>query len=138
LFIPAVEAYAERLSHYAQFELLELPAGRSGDERSNKVREASALLAKVGPRDRLVSLDERGRMFNSLDFSRYLSRAQNDSRNLFFAVGGDAGLAPSVLAAAHLVLSLSLLTMPHRLARLVLVEQLYRAFTLLRGEPYPK
>jgi 23S rRNA (pseudouridine1915-N3)-methyltransferase len=77
-------------------------------------------------------------MFNSLDFSRYLSRAQNDSRNLFFAVGGDAGLAPSVLAAAHLVLSLSLLTMPHRLARLVLVEQLYRAFTLLRGEPYPK
>jgi 23S rRNA (pseudouridine1915-N3)-methyltransferase len=138
LFIPAVEVYAERLSHYVQFELLELPAGRSGDERSNKVREGSALLAKVGPRDRLVSLDERGRMFNSLDFSRYLSRAQNDSRNLFFAVGGDAGLAPSVLAAAHLVLSLSLLTMPHRLARLVLVEQLYRAFTLLRGEPYPK
>lgn len=138
LFLPAVEDYAERLSHYARFELRELPAARAKDEASNKAQEGSAILAKVGPRDRLVALDERGRMFNSLDFSRYLSRAQNDSRDLVFAVGGDAGLAPSVLEAADLVLSLSPLTLPHRLARLVLVEQLYRAFTILRGEPYAK
>lgn len=136
--MPGVENYAERLSHYLQFEVLELPSARGDNEASNKARESDAILAKVAPRDRLVALDERGRMFNSLDFSRYLSRTQNESKDLVFAVGGDAGLAPSVLSAAQLVMSLSPLTLPHRLARLVLVEQLYRAMTILRKEPYAK
>jgi 23S rRNA (pseudouridine1915-N3)-methyltransferase len=135
--MPAVTVYAERLSHYLQFEVLELPSAR-GDDKASKAREGDALLAKVGPRDRLVALDEGGRMFNSLDFSRYISRTQNESRDLVFAVGGDAGLAASVISAAQLVMSLSPLTLPHRLARLVLVEQLYRAMTILKNEPYAK
>jgi 23S rRNA (pseudouridine1915-N3)-methyltransferase len=95
-------------------------------------------LERLGERDWLVALDEHGAAVSSLELSQYLQRALNQSRDLLFAVGGDEGLGPEVLAAAHRTLSLSRLTLPHRLARLVLVEQLYRAFTMLRGEPYAK
>jgi len=93
---------------------------------------------KVKPRDWLIALDERGQLLSSVELSRLIEQAQNQSRDLLFAVGGDEGLGSEVLAAAHRTLSLSRLTLPHRLARLVLVEQLYRAFTMLRGEPYAK
>ena len=96
------------------------------------------MLEHLGPKDWMVVLDERGARMSSADLSRYLQRAQNQSRDLFFVVGGDEGLGPELLSAAHSTLSLSSFTLPHRLARLVLVEQLYRAFTILRGEPYAK
>ena len=138
LFAPAVDQYASRLRHYVAFELIELAeAGRRGAGAS-KSQEARLILERLGERDWLVALDERGAAVSSLELSRYLQRALNQSRDLFFAVGGDEGLGPEVLAAAHWTLSLSRLTLPHRLARLVLVEQLYRAFTMLRGEPYAK
>ncbi len=140
LFSPAVEEYARRLAHYARFELVELTeaSGRNRALDEAKSKEARKILEKRGSQDWLVALDQRGTSMSSIDLSRYLQRAQNASRDLLFAVGGDEGLGPEVLAAAHLTLSLSRLTLPHRLARLVLVEQLYRAFTLLRGEPYAK
>ena len=138
LFAPAVDQYAGRLRHYAAFELIELTeAGRRGAAGS-KSQEARLILERVGERDWLVALDERGAAVSSLELSQYLQRALNQSRDLLFAVGGDEGLGPEVLAAAQWTLSLSRLTLPHRLARLVLVEQLYRAFTILRGEPYAK
>jgi len=84
------------------------------------------------------ALDQGGVQMSSLELSRYLQRALNQSRDLLFVVGGDEGLGAEVLDAAHLTLSLSRFTLPHRLARLVLVEQIYRAFTMLRGEPYAK
>ena len=138
LFAPAVDQYAGRLRHYAAFELIELTeAGRRGAGAS-KSQEARLILERLGERDWLVALDERGAAVSSLELSQYLQRALNQSRDLLFAVGGDEGLGPEVLAAAQWTLSLSRLTLPHRLARLVLVEQLYRAFTILRGEPYAK
>jgi 23S rRNA (pseudouridine1915-N3)-methyltransferase len=127
------------LSRYSHFELLELPEARgrrsAGDARS---REARLIREHLGPKDWMVVLDERGARMNSAEVSRYLQQAQNQSRDLFFVVGGDEGVDPELLSAAHLTLSLSSLTLPHRLARLVLVEQLYRAFAILRGEPYAK
>lgn len=139
LFAPAVDEYARRLSHYADFELLELSEARgrrsAGEARSC---EARLILKHLGPKDWMVLLDERGARMSSVDFSRYLQRAQNQSRDLCFVVGGDEGLGPELLGAAHLTLSLSSFTLSHRLARLVVVEQLYRAFTILRGEPYAK
>jgi 23S rRNA (pseudouridine1915-N3)-methyltransferase len=139
LFDPAVKEYANRLSHYTRFELIELPHAK-GRLRSTdaKLREAAILLEQLARNDRLVALDARGTQMSSLELSRYLQRAQNDARDLLFVIGGDEGLAEGVLNASHLTLSLSTLTLPHRLARLVLVEQLYRAFTILRGEPYAK
>ncbi len=139
LFAPAVDEYVGRIRHYVGFELIELPesAGRRSAGES-KTHEARRILDRLGAKDWLVALDQRGSAMSSLELSGYLQRALNQSRDLLFAVGGDEGLGPEVLSAAHQKLSLSRLTLPHRLARLVLVEQLYRAFTMLRGEPYAR
>ena len=130
LFTRAVKEYADRISHYGKLELIELPSERS------KAEEAKSILARVRPLEWLVALDERGEQRDSLAFSKILERAQLEARDLCFVIGGDEGLDRSVLDRGWLVLSLSRMTLPHRLARVVLLEQLYRAFTLIRGEPY--
>lgn len=129
LFAPAVKEYADRLKHYTKLELVELPAERS------RAEEGKAILARAAGA-MLVALDERGELFDSVGLSKLLGRAQNASRDVCFAIGGDEGLDAAVVAKAEVVLSLSRMTLPHRLARVVLMEQLYRGFTLLRGEPY--
>jgi 23S rRNA (pseudouridine1915-N3)-methyltransferase len=137
LFEPAIEAYTERLKHYVRLELLELhePRGKRAAPAS-RLDEAERILAARRPGEFLVALDERGETLNTIGLARLLGEAQTRSQDLLFVVGGDDGLDPSVHAAANRVLSLSALTLPHRLARLVLVEQLYRGFSLLKGEPY--
>lgn len=137
LFSPGVEEYAARLRRYTRFELLELAEAR-GKRSAGSSREAEgkALLGRLGPSDWLVALDERGELWTSAELAAFLQRAQLQSRDLLFVIGGDEGLWPPLREQAHKVLSLSRMTLPHRLARLVLAEQLYRAHTLLRGEPY--
>ncbi len=132
LFAPGVAEYAERLQHYAKTALVELP------ESKNLGAEGEATLGKLGDRDVLVALDERGKELSSVELSQWLGKQLQGGKDLAFAIGGDEGLAPSVREKAALVLSLSRMTLPHRLARLVLLEQVYRAFTLVRGEPYHK
>lgn len=132
LFAPAFGAYAERLSHYVKLARVEVPAQPSTE------KEASALLAKVAPRDWVVALDERGQLLSSVELSDWVAKAQNRAQDMYFIVGGDEGLHESVRARADAVLSLSKMTLPHRLARVLLAEQLYRAHTLLKGEPYHK
>src|SRR6185503_18737605 len=122
----------ERLSHHCAFSLVELP------EQKSRAVESEKLLDLAAPSDWIVALDEHGKPLTSVELSKYVSRAQMAAKNLLFLVGGDEGHGPPVLEKAHLVLSLSRMTLPHRLARLVLAEQLYRAFTILRGEPYHK
>ncbi|HEX8700259.1 MAG TPA: 23S rRNA (pseudouridine(1915)-N(3))-methyltransferase RlmH [Myxococcaceae bacterium] len=140
LFEPAVQEYASRLSHYTRFELVELPeaTGRKLKAGDAKTAEAEAILARRKPQDWVVALDERGKELDSVELSRYLAKAQGGSKDLLFVIGGDEGLDESVRQAAHLTLSLSRMTLPHRLARVVLIEQIYRAFTILKGEPYHK
>lgn len=92
----------------------------------------------AGKKDWLVALDERGQAMSSVELAQFIGQAQASSHDLLFAVGGDEGLAPELAQGAKKVLSLSRMTLPHRLARLVLCEQLYRAFTVLKGEPYHK
>lgn len=137
LFTPGVEEYVKRLGHVAKVQLVELAASQASGEKA-KDEEGAAILAKVGPRDVLVALDERGRSLSSVDFAKWLGRQQDSGRDVVFAIGGDEGLAEAVRQKAGLVLSLSAMVMPHRLVRLVLAEQVYRAFTILRGEPYHK
>jgi 23S rRNA (pseudouridine1915-N3)-methyltransferase len=103
-----------------------------------KEEEAQALLAKLGPRDRVVALDERGDQVTSVELAERLLRWLASGQDVALLLGGSDGLAPAVLALAQEKLALSRLTLMHRLARLVLAEQLYRAFTLVRGEPYHK
>jgi 23S rRNA (pseudouridine1915-N3)-methyltransferase len=137
LFAPGVEEYVRRLERVAKVQLIELQASKASGLAA-KVEEGAALLAKLSPRDVLVALDERGQGLSSVDFAAWLGRQQDSGRNVAFAIGGDEGLSDEVRAKANLVLSLSAMTLPHRLARLVLLEQVYRAFTILRREPYHK
>ena len=139
LYAPAVEEYAGRISRYVRFELVELPEARkhAGTARA-KEEEAETLLAKLDPRERVVALDERGKEWTSVELAGRVRGWVEGGRDVALVIGGSDGLAPSVLARAEEKLALSRLTLAHRLARLVLAEQLYRAFTILRGEPYHK
>jgi 23S rRNA (pseudouridine1915-N3)-methyltransferase len=136
-FEPGVQGYAARLKHYTRLELLEVPEPRGKRSADvSRAQEAQRILSARRAGELLVALDERGDALDTPGFARLLGDAQNRSQDLLFVVGGDDGLDDRVRAAATRVLSLSSMTLPHRLARLLLVEQLYRAFTLLRGEPY--
>jgi 23S rRNA (pseudouridine1915-N3)-methyltransferase len=135
LFAPGVAEYAKRLSHVAKLELLELPESKRGGA-GGKADEAQAILGKLKPTDVLVALDEKGKSLGSVAFAKWLDQHQAQGRHVVLVIGGDDGLDEAVRARAQLTLSLSAMTMPHRLARLVLMEQLYRAFSILRGEPY--
>ena len=137
LFSPGVDEYIKRLGHTAKVSVLELPESRASGVKA-KEEEGAALLGKVSPRDALVALDERGRALSSVYFAKWLGRQQDSGKDLAFVIGGDEGLSDAVREKASLVLSLSAMTLPHRLARLMLVEQVYRGFSILRGEPYHK
>lgn len=137
LFAPAVDDYAERLSRYVRFEVEETPEARqaAGTPRARE-EEGRALLARVREGERVVALDEGGEQLNSEQWARRVASWLQGGRDVALVVGGADGLSPAVRARAEETLALSRLTLPHRLARLVLAEQLYRAFTILRGEPY--
>jgi 23S rRNA (pseudouridine1915-N3)-methyltransferase len=139
LFAPAVDEYLSRLARTLKLELVELPeAKRHAGTPQAREEEGATLLARLKAGERLVALDERGEQPTSVELARRLARWQERGQDVALVIGGADGLAPAVLARAEERLSLSRLTLPHRLARLVLVEQLYRAVTILRGEPYHK
>ncbi len=139
LYAPAVEEYAKRLARQVRFELIEVPEARkhAGTPQA-KLEEGATLLAKLGPRERVVALDERGDELSSQELAGRVGRWLERAQDVALLIGGADGLAPEVLSRADERLALSRFTLAHRLARLVLVEQLYRAMTILRGEPYHK
>lgn len=121
--------YAERIRRVADLEVLELRA-------SDPQREGEALLDKA--RGELWALDERGTLLSSAQLSARLGKLRDSAQALTLCVGGDEGLSQPLRDQARLVWSLSPLTLPHRLARVVALEQIYRAFEILRGAPYHK
>jgi 23S rRNA (pseudouridine1915-N3)-methyltransferase len=139
LYAPAVAEYAQRLGRYTRFEVVEVPEARrhAGTPRARE-EEGESLLARLDPREHVVALDERGKEHASVDFARRLEAWLAAAKDVAFVVGGSDGLSEAVLARAQERLALSRMTLAHRLARLVLVEQLYRAFTIVRGEKYHK
>lgn len=139
LYAPAVEEYAGRLARHVKLELVEVPEARrhAGTPRARE-EEAEAILARLSGRERVVLLDERGREETSVEFARRVGRWLEEARDVALVVGGSDGLGEAVRARASETIALSRMTFAHRLARLVLVEQLYRAVTILRGEPYHK
>jgi 23S rRNA (pseudouridine1915-N3)-methyltransferase len=139
LFAPAAEEYAGRLGRYVRFELVEVPEARrhAGTPRARE-EEGEALLARLGERERVVLLDERGAEETSAAFARRVERWLARGQDVALVVGGADGLSEAVRARGAETVALSRMTLPHRLARVVLLEQLYRAMTILRGEPYHK
>jgi 23S rRNA (pseudouridine1915-N3)-methyltransferase len=133
LFEPAVQEYVGRLRKQQHtVDLVEFRESETAD------KEAEAILAKVTPRDVVVCLDERGKQLSSPELAVALGRWRDESREVTFIIGGDEGQGEAVRKRADLVWSLSRMVMPHRLVRVVVAEQIYRAFTILRGEPYHK
>ena len=139
LYAPAVDEYVARLSRQLKFELVELPEARkhAGTPQARD-EEAATILAKLDARERVVALDERGEEPTSVELARRVGRWMTRGQDVALVIGGSDGLAPAVLERAEERLALSRMTLAHRLARLVLVEQLYRAMTIIRGEPYHK
>jgi 23S rRNA (pseudouridine1915-N3)-methyltransferase len=139
LFAPGVAEYARRLERYVKLELVEVPeAKRHAGTPQAKVEEGHSVLAKLGARDRVVALALGGEEPSSEALARKVKVWVEAAREVSLVIGGSDGLSEEVLRRADERLALSRLTLPHQLARLVLAEQLYRAFTILRGEPYHK
>ena len=119
----ACDDYLARLRHYTRLE-------------EREAKDEARILEAVPEVSRLVVLSERGEQWTSQELAEWTARWEMDGRDVAFAIGGADGVSESVLARAERVWSLSRLTFPHELARLLLYEQLYRAYTIRRGEPY--
>lgn len=138
-FQAAISDYAGRIAHYMPFSLSVIPELRNTKSLSpeqQKQAEGELILRMVQPADTLVLLDEHGRELRSTELAQWLQQKRNTARRLVFAIGGPYGFSTEVYQRANEQLSLSRLTFSHQMVRLVFTEQLYRACTILRGEPY--
>lgn len=135
-----IEEYVKRLQHYVSFNIQyvgDVKGTRNMSEAQQKAAEGKSLLATLEAGDHVVLLDEHGTERTSMDFSQWLQRRMaSGSKRVVFVVGGPYGFSQDVYDRANEKISLSKMTFPHELVRLVFVEQLYRAFTILRHEPY--
>ena len=135
-----IDDYLQRLSKYAKYDVRQLREARSSAAPSVVLEaEAEQLLSAIGPDVYKVVLDEKGEQFSSQALARTIEQWQiKGKREVAFIIGGHYGLAESVKKSADKVWALSSLTLTHEMARLVLVEQLYRAYTIIHGHPYQK
>ncbi|UCC72719.1 MAG: 23S rRNA (pseudouridine(1915)-N(3))-methyltransferase RlmH [Gemmatimonadota bacterium] len=138
----AIRDYESRLAHYFKFESLEVRQQRitpSADTGALVEKESQALLDKVEAGLELIAVDERGAPWTTEQLAEHLGKLAVESKpGIAFLIGGPLGLSSGVRGAAHQMISLSAFTLPHEMARLLLAEQIYRAGTILRGEPYHK
>lgn len=136
----AIAVYEKRLKHYIGFELKCLPDvknAKSLTAEQLKEKEGAAILDQLTDTDDVVLLDEAGKMFTSVEFSALVAKKiQGSAKNLVFIIGGAYGFSQPVYNRANSKISLSPMTLTHQMVRLLFVEQLYRAFTILKGESY--
>ncbi len=132
--------YIKRLEHYVPFEMKIIPDIKNRKtltEEQQKKAEGELILSNINVGDDLVLLDENGKTFSSVAFSQWIEKQMNiGSKRMVFVVGGPYGFSKEVYAKAKFKISLSEMTFSHQMIRLIFVEQLYRAFTITKGEPY--
>ena len=140
-----ISEYSKRISRFAKLEMIELADEKTPDRASELENqkileiEGQRILSKVGDRDFVIVLAIEGKTFSSEEFSKHLEEASiKGFSTLTFIIGGSLGLAQDVKKRSNLSVSFGRLTLPHQLMRLVLVEQIYRAFTIQQGSPYHK
>ena len=140
-----IAEYSKRISRFAKLEMIELADEKTPDRASESENqkileiEGQRILSKVGDRDFVIALAIEGKTFSSEEFSKNLEEASiKGFSTLTFIIGGSLGLSSAVKNRANLSVSFGRLTLPHQLMRLVLVEQIYRAFTIQQGSPYHK
>ena len=137
--VSLIDDYRERLKHYVPFELVVLPDLKNAKaltEEQVKAVEGDAMLRFFTPSMDVVLLDEHGKEFRSVEFADWLQKKMASGRDLTLVIGGPYGFSPAVYARANGKLSLSQMTFSHQMIRLMAIEQIYRAMTILRGEPY--
>ena len=138
-FTVLIDDYRERIGHYMPFGITVIPElknTKSLSEEQQKVAEGELILKLLQPSDTVVLLDEHGHEPRSIELASWLEKKQATTRRLVFVIGGPYGFSPAVYERANEQLSLSRLTYSHQMVRLIFVEQLYRACTIIKGEPY--
>ncbi|MDY0089461.1 MAG: 23S rRNA (pseudouridine(1915)-N(3))-methyltransferase RlmH [Flavobacteriaceae bacterium] len=135
-----IEDYSKRLSFYIKFELEILPDIKNSkhlSEEQQKEKEGEQILSKITSLDYVILLDENGKSYSSVNFSDMLQKKMNQGiKTLIFVIGGPYGFSNAIYQKAHEKISLSNMTFSHQMVRLFFIEQLYRAFTILKNEPY--
>ena len=135
-----IETYQNRLKHYINFDLEMIPDIKNVkklSESQQKEKEGELILKMLAPTDALILLDEKGKELRSIDFSKYLQKKMNSGiKQLVIVIGGPYGFSETVYKKAVDKISLSKMTFSHQMIRLFAVEQIYRAFTILKNEPY--
>jgi len=138
-FQAGISDYAERIEHYMPFDIVTIPElknTKSLSEDQQKTMEGELILKQLQPSDTLVLLDEHGKELRSIELAKWLEQKQQTARRLVFVIGGPYGFSEAVYKRANEQLSLSKLTFSHQMVRLVFTEQIYRACTIIKGEPY--
>ena len=139
IFREGIDDYTNRIKHYMPFSITTIPELKNTKnitEEQQKQREGELILKEIQPADTVVLLDEHGSEFTSLKSADWLTQKQNTARRLVFVIGGSYGFSQEVYARANEKISLSLMTFSHQMVRLIFTEQLYRACTIIKGEPY--
>lgn len=135
-----LETYASRLRHYVPFAVAEIPELKNAAALSRdqiREKEGDLILKALKPSDRVILLDEHGKEFRSVEFARALERmTAGGGKDLVFVIGGAYGFSEAVYGRADGKVSLSKMTFSHQMVRAIFAEQLYRAFTIVKGEPY--
>jgi 23S rRNA (pseudouridine1915-N3)-methyltransferase len=138
-FVAGIEDYAERITHYMPFGITTIPELKNTKnltEEQQKQAEGELILKQITPSDTVVLLDEHGREYRSIELASWLEQKRNTARRLVFVIGGPYGFSSAVYARANEKISLSKMTFSHQMVRLIFTEQIYRACTIIKGEPY--
>ena len=135
-----MDIYVSRLKHYIPFSIIEIPELKNVSALSKeqiKTKEGELILKNIKPADNLVLLDERGKEYSSVEFAKVLQDKINyEGKDIVFVIGGAYGFSEDVYRRANSRMSLSRMTFSHQMVRAIFAEQLYRAFTIIKGEPY--
>ena len=139
LFAAGIDDYVGRINHYMPMDIVTIPelkSTKSLTQEQQKEAEGRLILNQLQPSDTVVLLDEHGKELRSVEFARWLEHKRQTSRRLVFIIGGPYGFSQQVYSRANEQLSLSRMTFSHQMVRLIFAEQLYRACTIIQGEPY--
>ena len=137
--VALIEEYRQRLTHYVPFEFVVIPDIKNAKTLSQdqlKAAEGQEILKRLTPAMDVFLLDEHGREYRSIEFADWLQKKMTSGKDLALVIGGAYGFSKDVYARANGLLSLSQMTFSHQMIRLMAIEQIYRAMTILRGEPY--
>ncbi len=135
-----ISTYEKRLKHYIKFEsefIPDIKNVKNLSQKEQKEKEGDLILKKISPTDQIILLDEKGKDFSSMEFSKFLQKKMNSGvKQIVLVIGGPYGFSEKVYQKAIGKVSLSKMTFSHQMIRLLVVEQIYRAFTILKNEPY--